>query len=331
MSFVAHLLQKIEEDAAGKEAIQYLINCTEENLSELLSAAWEIRQKNFDPELDCFYPGNKFPAISITGTQCALHCKHCNKQYLGSMISAETPEKLWEACKNLAREGAVGCLISGGYNDQAMLPFSKFLPTLKKIKEKTNLILNIHTGLVDKDLAFQLGEVGIDTVSFDIVGDRQTIEEIYGLNKTPEQYLQSLTYLKDSRILSLVPHICVGLKGGVLSGELNALRLIKEIAPTLIVLLGLIPTANTPLQSIPPSAKNLAKIMATARLLFPTTPLSLGCMRPGKMIRSQIDLYAIQAGINRIEIPTPKAVQFAIQHGLRIRKHEFCCGVPLST
>jgi uncharacterized radical SAM superfamily protein len=54
-------------------------------------------------------------------------------------------------------------------------------------------------------------------------------------------------------------------------------------------------------------------------------------MRPGKMIRSQIDLYAIQAGINRIEIPTPKAVQFAIQHGLRIRKHEFCCGVPLST
>ncbi|MHA1131360.1 MAG: hypothetical protein ACTSQQ_11205, partial [Candidatus Helarchaeota archaeon] len=104
----------------------------------------------------------------------------------------------------------------------------------------------------------------------------------------------------------------------------------REIKPYLIVLLGLIPTINTPMQDLkPPSPKLIAKVIATTRILFSETPISLGCMRPGKIYRNQIDIYAIQAGVNRIEIPTTKAIEFAIQNGLQVQKYNSCCAVPI--
>ena len=330
MTINLQLLRIIEKDSSGKQALEFLQALDEQQFSDLLAAAWQVRQDNFDPVLDCFIPGNKFPAISITGTQCALQCKHCNRHYLSLMIQAETPTKLWDVCQELDRDGKVGCLISGGYNDQAMLPFTEFLPTIRRIKEETNLILNVHTGLVNEAIAFELGDAGVDIGSFDIVGDKQTSHEVYGLSKTPEDYLHSLEFLNKSKIPFIVPHVCIGLNQGMLSGEIRALSLLKSISPYLIVLLGLIPTVDTSMQDKePPTAQTIAKIIATTRLLFPRTPLSLGCMRPGKKLRNQIDRYAIQAGINRIEIPTLKSIQFASERGLQIQRHESCCAVPL--
>lgn len=330
MEFITRILREIEEDSSGANAIQTLSNCNDGDFSDLLTSAWEIRRENFDPILHCFYPGNLFPAISITGSQCALHCKHCNKHYLSLMISAETPQKLWELCRKLDEEGKIGCLLSGGYNEKAMLPFDKFIPILKQIKEKTSLILNVHTGLVNKEIALKLGDAGVDIVSFDVVGDKETIREMYGMAKSPEDYQKSLNFLRNSKIRYIVPHICIGLNQGYLAGEIRALKLIEDIKPDIIVMLALIPTENTPVQNIsPPSPKEIAKIIAVARILFPTVPISLGCMRPGKSIRNDIDIFAIQAGINRIEIPTPKAIQYAIQKGLQIQKHNSCCATPL--
>jgi lipoyl synthase len=330
MTFTTTLLQEIKRDESGKKAIQTLLKFSEADFMELLANAWSTRQKNFDPVLYCFYPGELFPAISITGSQCALHCKHCNKHYLSLMIPAERPEKLWEVCKNLEATGKIGCLISGGYNEKAMLPFEQFIPVIKRIKANTKLVLNAHTGLVTREIALKLGEAGVDIVSFDVVGDEKTIQEMYGLKKSPEDYLQSLKFLRDSKIPYIVPHICIGLQEGRLAGEIRALNLIREIKPDIIVLLGLIPTENTPVENLPPpNPKVIASIIAITRLLFPTIPLSLGCMRPGKLIRNEIDKLAVQAGINRIEIPTQQAIQYALQKGLQIQKHSSCCATPL--
>ncbi len=330
MDISTHLIREIDGDSSGARAIQFLSELDSEEFSELLRTAWTIRQKNFDPVLNCFYPGKQFPAISITGSKCALQCNHCNKHYLTLMTSAETPAKLWNICKSFQEEGKLGCLISGGYNQDAMLPFKEFLPILKQIKNETDLILNVHTGLVNEEVALQLGDSKIDIVSFDFVGDKETIQEIYGIHKKPEDYLNSLQFLLQSKIPYIVPHICIGLRRGDLSGEIRALKLIKSLKPYLIVLLGFIPTVNTPMENLaPPSPELIAKIIATTRILFPKTPLSLGCMRPGKKLRNQIDIYAIHAGINRIELPTTKAVQYALQQGLVIHKFNSCCAVPL--
>ncbi|TFG05312.1 MAG: radical SAM protein [Promethearchaeota archaeon] len=329
MDIRKQIWQKFEENDSGQPLLKWIVNLQEERLPELLAEAWRIRQENFAPILHCFYPGEKFPAISITGTSCALNCKHCTKHYLSLMNHAETPMKLWKLCEKYAKEGKVGVLLSGGFNEQAMLPFSKFLPIIKKIKQETELILNVHTGLINAELARQLGDAGVDMVSFDIVGDKDTIEEIYQLKKSPTDYIDSLKFLHEGGIPHIVPHICIGLREGNLSGEFYALKLIRNFAPALIVLLGLIPTRSTPLQNITPNVQNIAKFIATTRILFPETPISMGCMRPGKEVRPLIDRYAIESGVNRIEIPTRKAIEYAVDKGLEIRKYEACCAVPL--
>jgi len=329
MNIATEILKRFEENAARDSLLQFLKTLDETKFSMLLEEAWRIREENFEPVLNCFYPGNKFPAISITGAQCALNCQHCNKHYLTLMEHAETPAKLWSICKKFNAEGKIGVLLSGGYNEEAMLPFRNFLPVIRKIKANTNLILNVHTGLIDRELAQQLGEAGVDIVSFDLVGDASTIKEIYRLKKTPEDYLKSMHFLREAGIPHIVPHICIGLRGGLLSGEIHALKLLKDFDLSLIVLLGLIPTIDTPLQNVKPNTRNIALIIATTRILFPTTPISLGCMRPGKSLRPIIDQYAIQAGVNRIEIPTHKALEFATTKGLQIQKYDSCCAVPL--
>ena len=45
----------------------------------------EITNDNFGNTLKIYNPGRKFPAISITGSYCALQCSHCNMKYLKSM------------------------------------------------------------------------------------------------------------------------------------------------------------------------------------------------------------------------------------------------------
>ncbi len=64
--------------------------------------------------LKTYSPVPRFPAISLSGVECALHCEHCNATYLGGMLKAETPEALRALCQKLARKGAVGALLSGG-------------------------------------------------------------------------------------------------------------------------------------------------------------------------------------------------------------------------
>ena len=53
-----------------------------------------------------YYVWPKFPSISITGSACALNCKHCDKVYLKHMTAATTPDKLLKLCKTLKIKGA---------------------------------------------------------------------------------------------------------------------------------------------------------------------------------------------------------------------------------
>ena len=44
--------------------------------------------------------------------------------------------------------------------------------------------LNWHVGLIDEPTPAAIAPY-VDVISFDVVGDRQTIREVYGLDATP--------------------------------------------------------------------------------------------------------------------------------------------------
>lgn len=273
--------------------------------------------------LYCYYPSKKFPSISVTGKNCALNCKHCEHHYLKHMIPAETPEKLLDICLKLDKDGANGVLISGGCGPNGKVPLEKFYNILKKIKKETNLLINVHTGLVDEADANALSGTNIDAVSVDVVGDTDTILEIYGLNKTKEDYFETLSHLAKSGIPAIAPHICIGLHNGEIRGEIEALENIKKINPPILIINSLV--SRNIKKTKEPLARDVTSILSIARGMFPDTHLVLGCMRSRKNI--EIEFSAVEMGINGIVLPSKRTIERALENSYSVKKVEMCCGI----
>ena len=160
-----------------------------------------------------------FPSISITGSSCALKCKHCNGKVLNTMFPVSTPEELFETCKKLKEKDAVGCLISGGCLPDGSVPIDDFIDAIAKVKKELGLIIVTHTGIIKELTAKRLKKAGVDAVLIDILGSDQTIREVYRLEISVEDYDNSLKALHESGI-PFVPHLLVGLHYGKLKGEL---------------------------------------------------------------------------------------------------------------
>ena len=309
-----------------------------ENLEELLEASRRLSWKNFGKRIRFYAPSfigyqnpyyrpskMAFPSISVTGNVCALKCKHCGGRVLKTMIPATTPKSLVDVCWRLKEQGCRGCLISGGCLPDGSMPLENFLDAIAHVKREYGLTIAIHTGIIGSRVANGLRGAGVDAALIDIIGSDDTIRKIYGLNVTVEDYDISLKALHDSNI-PFVPHVIVGLHYGKLKGEFNALKMIAKYKPSALVIIALIPLRGTPMEGVsPPAPEDVAKVLATARVTLPYTPLALGCMRPTGKHRIRTDALAIRAGVNAIAFPEDKAIDYAKSLGLEIKFFPVCC------
>ena len=270
-------------------------------------------------------PHEAFPSISITGSLCALKCKHCNGRVLDTMVPSMTPEGLFDVCVKLKKNGAIGCLISGGCLPDGSVPMDKFIDVIAKIKQELGLTVVVHTGVIDLPTAKRLKAAGVDAALIDIIGSDETIREIYHLDVTVSDYEQSLQAFHESGI-PFVPHVLVGLHYGKLKGELEALKMIANYSPSAVITIAFMPIRGTPMENVnPPEPEDIARILASARLLLPETPIVLGCMRPKGEPRKKIDLLAVKAGVDAIAFPVEEAIQLAESLNLDISFSSLCC------
>jgi hypothetical protein len=266
-----------------------------------------------------------FPTISITGRTCGLGCKHCGGLVLDTMYPAVTPERLYNLCAQLKHEGALGCLISGGCLPDGSVPLSRFLNTFEKIKRELDLTVFVHTGIINLGTAEALSKARVDAVLIDVVGSDETINEICKLNTKVEDYSNSLRALHESGI-PFIPHVIVGLHYGKLKGEMQALEMISQHKPSALVIIAFMPIHGTEMENVePPKPSEIARVTAAARLMFPETPLVLGCMRPKGEHRAKTDILAIKAGVDAIAFPSEDAVRYAEDRGCRVTYSSLCC------
>ena len=278
-----------------------------------------------------YYVWPRFPSLSMSGNQCNLHCKHCNHTYLNDMISVTTPDQLYTAAQELQNKNAVGFLLSGGCTPMGeMINLRHLLPTIAKIKQRTNLIIKLHTGIVDQVLAESIVSAGVDIASLEIVGSTENIQQIFGFSATQESYAQTLQHLETAGMPHIVPHICIGLNHGKLSSEQQALEIIQtHCTPSVIVMIVFRPTRGTPLYQVsPPSPHEIATVIQYAKNKFPGIEISLGCIRPRTYLRREIELAAFQAGVTRMEIPSKTTLTHIQQMGYTIRCIDACCALP---
>jgi len=266
-----------------------------------------------------------FPTISVTGKGCALKCKHCEGKVLETMYPVESPRSLFELCVRLKREGAYGCLISGGCRPDGSVPLEKFTDAIGKVKRELGLTVFAHTGIVDFKMAKMLEDAGVDAALMDVIGAEETMQEVYNLKVTVADYERSLKALHDVGI-TFVPHVIVGLHYGKLRGELHALEMISRYEPSALVVIAFMPIHGTRMANVePPKPIDIARVIAMAKVMFPNKPLVLGCMRPKGKHRTETDILAIKAGVNAIAFPAEEAVKFAENQGYVVSFSSFCC------
>ncbi len=306
-------------------------------LPRLLDEALAVRRRHFADDLDCAAPSAKrydngsfrnhphtFVEVSVTGKECALRCEHCQGRLLEAMVPARSPGELRQIGESLWRKGCHGILVSGGAGSDGQVAFGRWIDTLAHLKG-LGLKIIVHCGLVDRSGARGLKLAGVDQVLLDVIGDAETSREIYHLDRQPADYRRALETLKEEG-LSLAPHVVIGLHRGRVRGEYEAIRRVAEVGVDRLVLVVLTPLPGTPMEFVPPPvSEEIARVLATARLLNPHTPISLGCARPAGPLKFEIERSSIQAGINAIAYPTEQALSYGRDRGLRIRFHELCC------
>jgi uncharacterized radical SAM superfamily protein len=279
---------------------------------ERFELAWRVRAANFAPVIGVDYP-LKTLVVSLTGDRCELDCAHCGGYYLRHMVP------VWDADP----QGATSCLISGGSDKRGRVPVTSYLDVVERMRP--GRILNWHVGLIGRQEAEAISR-NVDIISFDFVGDNDTIAEVYGLEARAEDY--AATYQLLRAYATVVPHITVGLRGGSISHEYRALDTLEGLGVEGLVFIVLLPTRGTRYADCePPPADDVAALLVEARLRFPEAPIHLGCMRPRGHYREQLDPLAVRAGVNVIVNPSAGAVTLAQGMGLSVDRREECCAV----
>jgi len=272
--------------------------------------AWEVRMRHFAPQIGFVRPDRTL-AISLTGAHCGLNCAHCGGHYLAGMADIEQ-------CN---ATDMTSCLISGGCDAQGRVPVTTHIEQVQALR--AGRVLNWHVGMID-EAELQAIASCVDIVSFDFLGDDETIREVYGLDCTVADYVRTYEMLR--RHVPVVPHLTLGLRGGRFSGEYRALELLGASGLGALVLLVFIPTPNTRYADCsPPDVDAVADFIVAARCALPATPIYLGCMRPGGRYRRVLDPLALRAGVNKIVNPAPSAVRLASELGLRVQWETECC------
>jgi len=310
-------------------------------LTDLQSEAFRIRKAHFSNELTFSIPGtvsyhddtlpfkkNRFAVISVTGSHCDLRCGHCQGKLLESMIPAENPETFLQVTDRLRSDGAHGILVSGGANRNGEVPLEKFIPSIKAIKEKDpKFKVIVHTGLIRRKIAKELKEVGVDQILIDIIGDDDTIREVYHLGRRVKDYEETLWMLKEMGH-RLAPHIIIGHHFGEIRGEWRALEMVTHVGVetiVLVVLKTLLPVGKNHFKI--PKPDEASRIAAIARILNPKIPIRMGCIRPAHPSKLEMEKGFIDSGVNTIAYPIQGTIEYAKEIGLETKFIEMCCSL----
>ncbi len=312
---------------------------TDTPLANLLSRAQGVSSRHFARSLLFAAPSQKhydtalyqnqqkaFLTLSVTGSACGLMCDHCGTKVLDGMIPVKSPARFAKVGADLVSGGAQGVLVSGGCLDDGSVPLDRFLDDIARLKEEGLTVL-VHTGIVRPAVARGLKQAGVDQILLDIIGDDDTIREVYHLQRTTEDYRQALAVLREEG-LAAVPHVVVGLHYGQVRGEYRALEMICEEGAAQLVIVVLQPIPGTVMAGLPSvDAADVGRVLAAARLMMPEIPISLGCAKPPGPAKKLMEQYAVDVGVQSIAYPLPATVRYAEEQGYDIRYHEQCCSV----
>ncbi|MDR3589218.1 MAG: radical SAM protein [Negativicutes bacterium] len=267
-----------------------------------------------------------FVNISITGAECQCYCDHCQGQVLRHMLPAPNSAALVRLAEDLCKDGCCGVLVSGGAGRDGAVPLLPFGAALKKLGEM-GLAVVVHPGLLTEETVDMLVKANVTGVALDLIGDPDTIREVYHLEHVPGDYRRSLRLARRAG-LPVMPHIVVGLHYGRLRGEYAALDMVVAEGAANLIFVILDPLDGTKMKAVrPPAPAEIEQLFKAARRLLPELPLTLGCARPPGNFARVVERLAVNAGFNAIAYPARETVDYVQSIGGKVTYQQTCCGL----
>jgi uncharacterized radical SAM superfamily protein len=277
-------------------------------------------------ETDSFTPGRgAFESISITGASCALQCDHCRGHLLQTMRHADAGN-FEQVLKVMIKGGARGILVSGGSDTDGKVPILPHIGALKRAKSRHDIDVVIHSGYMDDAELRALRGTGIDGIMFDFPGSSETIKSVCHLDKTPADFARMVATCKEVGI-PVMPHVIIGLDWGQIKGEIDALSLLGQLKPDVLVIVILMPFPGTPMVDLVLDIDKVERVILAARILNPDIPIQLGCARPHGEFKERAERFAVECGLNGIAYPLDDTVARARELGLEPAFHNDCCSL----
>jgi len=271
---------------------------------------------------------NSFPAFSVTAAGCALMCDHCQAKILEPMIPAVSPALLDHKVREMIeREDLRGFLLSGGSNRRNEIRYERYYPVVERLKRDfPHIRIAIHSALLDEQRAKAMEAAGVDTAMMDVIGARETIAEVYHLDRCVEDFEATLAALCTTS-MEVVPHIVIGLHYGRVLGEANALDIVSRHRIQSLVLVVVMPFYARPGAFVTPATGDVGRIFLEARRRIPGRQVLLGCARPPGMHRRVTDAYAVMAGLDGIAFPAEGTLAVANAIGRPAVQEHACCSI----
>jgi uncharacterized radical SAM superfamily protein len=329
MSWLERLAAVEELEDAPLDAA--LIAGFERSAPQVVARSIRFSTPTFKAYSSCEVQGcgkNSFPAFSVTAGGCALMCDHCQAKILEPMIPATSPDMLERKVRELiAAQDLQGFLLSGGSTRRNEIRYERFLPVVERLKrEFPHLKIAVHSALLDPARARAIEAAGVDTVMMDVIGARDTIREVYHLDRPVEDFEATLAALTATK-MEVVPHIVIGLHYGRILGEADALDIVSRHPVHSLVLVVVMPFYARPGTFATPSTSDVGRIFLEARRRIPDRQVLLGCARPPGMHRRVTDAYAVMAGLDGIAFPADGTLAVAQAIGRRAVQEHACCSI----
>jgi uncharacterized radical SAM superfamily protein len=278
-------------------------------------------------ETDEFRPSGqpRFVAVSLNGMRCHLQCDHCKTRMLGALYQAGTPERFLEICDSVHARGCRGMLLTGGCDRDGTIPLPRFVDAVRLARQRFGFRYAVHTKLVTPQLAEAAAAIGADLLMNDVVGDDESIREVYHLRDKSTRDIEASLDQAAAAGLALAPHILIGIARGAIVGEYRALDMLRGRRIAVLCLVVLTPLRNTPLQGVAVDVAGALEVMSAARRAFPETRLTLGCVKTSGKSQRMLEEHALALEFDAIAYPSEGLVDHARALGHPVRFTEACC------
>ena len=280
-------------------------------------------------ETDEFQPSGdpRFIAVSLMGSSCRLMCDHCRTRMLKALHRASTPERFLLLCENMHARGCRGMLLTGGCDRDGTIPLPPFASAAREARERWGYRFAAHTKLVTDDFARAAVAAGIDPLMVDVVGDEDSLHEVYHLRKHSLEDVERSLDRAEAHGLRLAPHIMIGLARGRVVGERRALKMLQGRPLAALAIVAFTPLRHTPMADVKIDLPAVLEILEEARQAFPDTRLSLGCAKTGGKMQRQLEERALELGYDAIAYPSEGVIARAREMGYEVTLSEACCAL----